>query len=111
MADSTTPNLAPPGAGLPAIEMVLARTFFAWRRTLGNRTSFTRDFQREQDQIAKLIAHLPPERAAQRVLIPRLRGLEDSSRYWSVWMTLEHLRIMHTGITGIMQALAQGKVP
>jgi hypothetical protein len=29
------------------------------------------------------------------VLIARPRGLEDSSRYWSVWMTLDHLRIVH----------------
>jgi len=28
-----------------------------------------------------------------RVLVPRMRGIEDSSRFWSVNETLEHLLI------------------
>jgi len=40
-----------------------------------------------------------------------LLGLEDSSRYWSVWMTLDHLRIVHGAIVRIMNELAKGVVP
>ncbi len=46
-----------------------------------------------------------------QVLIPRLRGLEDSSRNWSVWMTLDHLRIVNMQIAGVMQALLAERVP
>jgi hypothetical protein len=45
------------------------------------------------------------------VLIERVRGLEDSSRYWSVWMTLDHLRIIHGDVAGTIEALAKGVVP
>jgi hypothetical protein len=37
--------------------------------------------------------------------------MEDSSRYWSVWMTLDHLRIVNESIVRIIGALADGKVP
>jgi hypothetical protein len=37
--------------------------------------------------------------------------LEDSSRNWSVWMTLDHLRIIHEGQVRIISKLSQGIVP
>jgi len=40
-----------------------------------------------------------------------VRGLEDSSRYWSVWMTLEHLRIVHLGIARTIDSLAREIAP
>ncbi|MBX3389322.1 MAG: hypothetical protein KF691_07680 [Phycisphaeraceae bacterium] len=43
--------------------------------------------------------------AAERVLIPRLRGLEDSSRYWSVWMMLDHLRIVNSQVAMVIASL------
>lgn len=39
------------------------------------------------------------------VLIDRVVGIEDSSRYWSVFMVLDHLRIVDEGMTQIIQAL------
>ena len=48
---------------------------------------------------------------ARRVLIRRPPGLEDSSRYWSVYMTLDHLRIVHLEMVRIIDALAKGAVP
>jgi hypothetical protein len=91
-------RLAPPGAGLPKVELLVARWLFQWRRARGSRQSFTEAFQRERGRIRLSIGDLSPDACAQRVLIPRLRGLEDSSRYWSVWMTLDHLRIVHRSI-------------
>jgi DinB superfamily len=46
-----------------------------------------------------------------RVLIARPPGLEDSSRYWSVLMTLDHLRIVNLALVRIISSLAAGKVP
>jgi hypothetical protein len=37
--------------------------------------------------------------------------MEDSSRNWSVWMTLDHLRIVNSGITRTIGALTKGVVP
>ena len=43
------------------------------------------------------------------MLIRRLPGLEDSSRDWSVWMTLDHLRIVHLEMSRVIEALAKGE--
>lgn len=105
---NTEPNLAPPGAGLPALELFVARLRFAFWRATTTRESISDGFQHERQKIRELVESLQSDIAGQRVLIPRPRGLEDSSRYWSVWMTLDHLRIVHHGIARTMQALAAG---
>ena len=40
-----------------------------------------------------------------------LRGLEDSSRNWSVWMTLDHLRITNDAFARFITDLTQGRIP
>ena len=47
------------------------------------------------------------EQGRQPVLIRRIRGIEDSSRHWSLYMTLDHLRIVNHGIAGIIRALTR----
>ena len=54
---------------------------------------------------------MPELDLTKRVLIPRVRGLEDSSRFWSVCMTLEHLVIVDSSIGGCIESLAKGVVP
>jgi hypothetical protein len=51
------------------------------------------------------------ESGAVRVLIRRPPGLEDSSRYWSVWMTLDHLRIVNSEMARVIGALTKGQQP
>jgi hypothetical protein len=101
------PQLAPPGAGLPKIELVIARLMFATQRMAGNRESFNARFQQERANIRRMVQGLDAGSASRRVLIQRPPGLEDSSRYWSVWMTLDHLRIMHGGISRIISTLTK----
>src|SRR4051794_28863260 len=98
------PKLAPPGAGLPKPELFIARLLFAWRRTMGNREVFNAHFQRERAAIESMISGADAGSCGRRVLIQRVRGLEDSSRYWSVWMTLDHLRIVHGSIIRVIDA-------
>lgn len=105
------PKLAPPGAGLPRIELVIARLQFALRRARGDRKSFDAAFQRERERVRGLVGGLDADSASRRVLIQRVPGLEDSSRYWSVWMTLDHLRIVHLGIARTIGTLAKGVIP
>lgn len=105
------PKLAPPGAGLPRAELYIARLLFLLRRWRGSRESFNAGFQREREAIHALVQRCDEATGGRRVLIQRVRGLEDSSRYWSVWMTLDHLRIVNGGITRTIGALAKGVTP
>ena len=111
MSQSTRPQLAPPGAGLPALEHLVARVLFRLRRATGDRASFTARFRLEREKIGSLVRSCDADCAARRVLIRRPPGLEDSSRDWSVWMTLDHLRIVHHELVRIIGELTNGRVP
>lgn len=111
MSTSNDPQLAPPGAGLPVIELWVARLLFALTRLRGNREAFVAKFEQERAAIRALVASCPVAQRGEQVLIARLRGLEDSSRNWSVWMTLDHLRITNTALARVIHALSHGKVP
>lgn len=93
------------------MELLIARMLFAWRRATGSRASFDAEFRRERAAVRALYEKCDPRRGAVRVLIKRPVGLEDSSRNWSVWMTLQHLRIVHMSITRAIGSLAKGIVP
>ncbi len=105
------PNLDRPGAGLPIPERWIARLLFAHKLRTGSRERFRAVFHEEREKIAHLVADLPVADRSTRVLIPRLRGLEDSSRYWSVWMTLDHLRITNESFANVVRALGSGRIP
>jgi hypothetical protein len=105
------PRLAPPGAGLPKMELLIGRWLFARRLRRGTRESFNAHFQQEREAIRALVRSCDADAAARRVLIKRPRGMEDSSRNWSVWMTLDHLRIVNGGITRTIGSLTKGVVP
>ncbi len=111
MSTSSDPQLAPPGAGLPIIELWAARLLFALTRRRGSRETFVAKFKQERAAIRALVDSCPEAKRGEQVLIARLRGLEDSSRNWSVWMTLDHLRITNTALTRVIPALMQGRVP
>lgn len=105
------PQLATPGAGLPFPELVIGRTLFALRRWTGSRESFTGRFNQERAALRRLLDTCDEKSLSQRVLIKRPPGLEDSSRYWSVLMTLDHLRIVHHEFIRVIGALGNGVVP
>ena len=111
MHATTEPKLAAPGAGLPKVELFIARTLFRLQCWTGNQNIFTARFTRERETIRRLASSCAPSSATTRVLIKRLPGMEDSSRNWSVWMTLDHLRIVNTGLAKTIGALAKGIVP
>ncbi len=111
MSTPSDPQLAPPGAGLPFIELWAARLLFALTRRRGSRETFVARFEQERAAIRALVDCCPEAQRGERVLITRLRGLEDSSRNWSVWMTLDHLRITNMGLVQVVTALTKGHVP
>ena len=111
MTDQNEPRLASPGAGLPAVELVAARLLFVAKRLLCSRRSCDIRFANERQRILELVRDCTPQQGARRVLIQRMAGLEDSSRYWSIWMTLDHLRIVHCSMADWIGELMRGVVP
>ncbi len=105
------PQLAPPGAGLPFPENLIARGILGMKVLTGNSAAFTAHFIRERKTIRSLIDNRDEAALSRRVLIRRPKGLEDSSRYWSVLMTLDHLRIVHHAFIGVIGTLSKEQVP
>jgi len=105
------PELAPPGAGLPWPELVVGRFLFAITRRRGDLESFVAKFQQERDRIQKRSAATDLADRSSRVLIPRLQGMEDSSRFWSLWMVLDHLRMTNQIFAMVVGELCQGRIP
>ena len=68
-------------------------------------------FEAQRSQILQRLEGLDEPTLSQPVLIKRLPGLEDSSRFWSLLMVVDHLRIVNQGITGVITELGAGRVP
>lgn len=111
MTPQREPHLAPPGAGLPKAELLLARILFALRLWTGSRRLFDERFALERERIRALIRECDAKTGSRRLLVRRIPGLEDSSRYWSVWMTLDHLRIVHEAVAHLVGELVRGVAP
>lgn len=77
----------------------------------GTSAQFDRDIVTERGRVLELVAAGTHTSNSERTLIPRLRGLEDSSRHWSVWMTVEHLEIVNAGVARVLAELIAGRTP
>ena len=111
MTSPQEPTLAAPGAGLPLPELLIGRMIFGFKRLTSSPEGVTARFQSERAAIRSLVDGVPEALRGKRVLIARPRGLEDSSRYWSVWMTMDHLRITNDAFAMVIQSLVNGVVP
>src|SRR5687768_16111893 len=88
-------KLGSPGAGLPLIELIIACLGFAVSRVFLNRQTAMELYTKETERILQNIANKSPAQLESPVLIERVFGIEDSSRGWSITMTLEHLNIVN----------------
>ena len=106
------PRLAPPGAGIPFFQKMILRYFifprYSKKMTLETAQDF---FKREGEKILAKARELPAEKITEKVLVKPMPGLEDSSRYWSVSMAMEHLIIVGSQIAGGIVDLGLGKFP
>jgi len=105
------PRLAAPGAGLPPLELQVSRLLFRAAQLVSTRVRATAQLARTRETLQRLAGKCPEEEGRRRVLIRRLPGMEDSSRYWSVFMTVEHVAIVTTAVAGIMRELSAGRIP
>jgi uncharacterized damage-inducible protein DinB len=67
--------------------------------------------EQQSASILQTARSVSPDNLSKQVLIPRLPGLEDSSRYWSVAMTVQHLVIVNQQIMQVVVSLSNGQVP
>jgi uncharacterized damage-inducible protein DinB len=85
--------LEPVGLISPLVSWNLARRLFQW----------------EGLRIIQLSEQLSTEQLTRRVLVPRQRAMEDSSRFWSPAMTIAHLVIVGDKVIDIMTRLGRGE--
>ena len=104
------PKLAKPGAGLPFLEWAVAK-YILLPPILKNsdKNKSLESFARSSQKILTTIKKLSIEELNERRLVPRLRGLEDSSRFWSVAMTMQHLCIVGDELRFTVLQLSEGK--
>ncbi len=105
---SSSPTLAAPGKGLPLVESLVARyVLFPYTTSRLSQTKAI-DMVCEYGQRALAVGRaLPLKQLTTPVLIQRFPGIEDSSRHWSVLMTLEHLRITGESMARIVEQLVR----
>jgi len=103
-------SLEKPGAGiawshqrfnhLVLAPLIANRASWAWSR---------RRLPRIHQAVRSAVSGLDEARCRQRVLVPRLLGIEDSSRYWSVAMTVRHLHIVSPVMAQVVIRLSRGE--
>lgn len=104
------PRLQAPGAGLPFLEYLVAKHYYvkwysrnvAWEKSVET-------FMREGERILGVVGTFSSDQLAERKLIDRIPGIEDSSRFWSIAMTAEHLMIVGSGVARAMEIAGSGK--
>ena len=103
-------SLDKPGAGLPWHQEKFIQYFVVpvmpmvlnWDRGL-------RFLQKQVAEILELVKDLNEETLSKQVLVPPMFALEDSSRFWSINMVIEHIVMVNLGTYEIVDMLSQEK--
>ncbi|MBS1958065.1 MAG: DinB family protein [Bdellovibrionales bacterium] len=111
MNSKPEPKLAKPGAGLPIPMKWIARILVPIRAKKSDWNDNLARFQRYSKAIEEIATTLTSDQLNTRFLVNPIVGLEDSSRYWSVGMTLDHIVIVSSGIKTIIETLSHSKIP
>lgn len=105
-------KLQKPGAGLPFLEGLVARYYLMPVKSRKMSWDDSNQlFLRETEKILRLVSKLDTAALETQVLIPHIAGIEDSSRFWSPLMTMEHLMIVAPHMANIIVELGNGRVP
>ncbi len=110
MSPAPTPPLGQPGAGIGWAERQLLGAGIRAAARFYGKDRLTQLFRDEAEHAMAVARSLSEAQGRQRVRIERFIGIEDSSRAWSVYMTLEHLVIVNTAIAAILPQLYSGRV-
>lgn len=105
-------QLQPPGAGLPMIERAVLNATFKLGSGLLTDKFALKMFRRETLELLRLASGEDESYDVfHPLLIPRVIGIEDSSRKWSVMMVLEHLCMTNRDMLNVVKALSDGIEP
>ena len=105
-----TPPLQAPGAGLPLVQALVMKYYYG--PFVSKREPWDvleKKFIAVYSKVIREIDGLNDAELNQVVLIKPLPGIEDSSRNWSIAMTLEHLLIVGEGIKKLIIELSHGR--
>jgi hypothetical protein len=99
-------NLENAGKGLPSIEtLLLKHVVFPLLKTTLSWNMGMKLFEAEGEKILHAVKQLDHDILFKKVLIPRILGIEDNSRYYSPAMVLWHLiyvgNAIQAGIVGL----------
>jgi hypothetical protein len=106
------PTLDRPGAGVPAWERFLYKNII--KPVVAERLPWGKnaiDFKKISRLLVQEWECIPADQRSKKILVPKQMGLEDSSRYWSASMVLEHIVIVGQALIKITEALAAGEAP
>jgi hypothetical protein len=99
------------GTGLPTLErnvLAIALKATAWFKS---DRALLHSFKTETEALAEIFENDESYDVFHPLLIPRVVGIEDSSRHWSIAMILQHLCLVNMELTIAVEALNQGIVP
>ena len=106
------PKLQKPGAGLPFYEWLVTKYWILNRVPYQMSWDETQAFfDREGLKAIETFESVPDVLREKRILIDRITGIEDSSRYWSSAMVLEHLIIVGSLVSEGIVLLSRGIPP
>lgn len=105
-------DLQPPGAGIPAFERFALNAGLKTAAALMTDKFVLRRIQSDAKVILDMAeCESQSYDVTDPIVTPRVIGIEDSSRNWSVLMVLEHLCLVNTELTKLVAALVDGIVP
>ena len=100
-----------PDTGLPAFENFYLNVFFKISCAISSDQSRLTSFETSYRDIIKVVDENDLGVLSQQILIPRLQGIEHSSRNWSVLMVLEHLASVNEAIMEVIRTLRNESHP
>ena len=111
MNTNAEPKLAKPGSGLPIPHRWVARLLVPYQAKKSDWNENIERFNRHSKAIDDYSKSMTTEQLNTRFLVEPILGLEDSSRYWSPAMILDHLLITGPHFRQIISELSNAKIP
>jgi hypothetical protein len=103
-------QLLPPGTPLPLLQRLLLRLYLGPFKARKAQWQTSRSqFEKVSAKSLVLLEEIPRKLWDQKILVPPQKGLEDSSRCWSINETLEHMVIVGMSVAQIMKDLGANK--
>jgi hypothetical protein len=97
------------GLGIPVHERLAADWGVRAYASLASPTTILGHFRSEAHRALALAHRVAEEDGVRPVRIPRFPGIEETSRHWSLYMTLDHLVMVNTAITALIHAICSDR--